>query len=73
MGLRSDRALLPGVELAGHAGSAHGLYSAMFFDPQRKFGFVVVTNGIRDVWFRDEVNRALYAHSIAGSAATAAE
>ena len=37
--------LIPGVELVGHTGSAYGLYSAMFFNPQEKYGFVVISNG----------------------------
>lgn len=37
--------LISGVELIGHTGSAYGLYSAMFFDPDKKYGFVVITNG----------------------------
>ena len=37
--------LLPGVELVGHTGSAYGLYSAMFFNPEEKYGFVVISNG----------------------------
>ncbi len=37
--------LIKGVTLKGHTGSAYGLYSAMFFDPKKKYGFVVITNG----------------------------
>jgi CubicO group peptidase (beta-lactamase class C family) len=37
--------LIPGKVMTGHTGSAYGLYSAMFFHPQEKFGFVVITNG----------------------------
>lgn len=37
--------LISGVELIGHTGLAYGLHSAMFFDPEKKFGFVVITNG----------------------------
>lgn len=37
--------LLPGVELVGHTGSAYGLYSALFFNPEEKYGFVVISNG----------------------------
>lgn len=35
----------PGIELVGHTGGAYGLRSAMFFDPAKKYGFVVITNG----------------------------
>lgn len=37
--------LIPGFVMKGHTGSAYGLYSAMFFQPDEKFGFVVITNG----------------------------
>ena len=45
MAIRTATELIPGKVLKGHTGSAYGLYSAMFFDPQDKFGFVVITNG----------------------------
>ena len=37
--------LVKGKTLKGHTGSAYGLYSAMFFHPKKKYGFVVITNG----------------------------
>jgi hypothetical protein len=37
--------LVPGKKMIGHTGSAYGLYSAMFFEPAEKIGFVVITNG----------------------------
>ena len=63
MAIRSANDLLPGKKLKGHTGSAYGLYSAMFFDPKEKFGFVVITNGclpdnkhdIRDILSRSIV------------------
>ncbi len=39
--------LVQGEVLVGHTGSAYGLYSAMFFHPRKKFGFVVITNGCK--------------------------
>ncbi len=39
--------LIKGVHLTGHTGSAYGLYSAMFFNPKEKFGFIVITNGCK--------------------------
>lgn len=45
LALKETETLIPGHHLVGHTGSAYGLYSAMFFDPQSKYGFVVVTNG----------------------------
>ncbi len=37
--------LIAGKILKGHTGSAYGLHSAMFFDPQKKYGIVVIING----------------------------
>ena len=37
--------LVDGVELVGHNGAAYGLFSAMYFDPKKKFGIVVISNG----------------------------
>lgn len=37
--------VIPGKIMTGHTGNAYGLYSAMFFQPKEKFGFVVITNG----------------------------
>lgn len=45
LGLLQNDRLISGLNLVGHTGSAYGLYSNMFFDPQEKFGFVVITNG----------------------------
>ncbi|GGK14807.1 hypothetical protein GCM10011394_25040 [Luteimonas terricola] len=71
LAIRTERALVPGVVLTGHTGSAYGLYSSMFFDAEAKYGFVVMTNGTRDTGIRDEVNRALYEHFIDGAALAA--
>ena len=38
---------MPGLTLTGHTGGAYGLRSAMFFDPEQKFGFVVICNGAK--------------------------
>jgi hypothetical protein len=52
--------------MTGHTGSAYGLFSAMFFEPQKGFGFVMITNGY-DPKYEDgftviqrDVIRALY-------------
>jgi len=37
--------LIAGKTMTGHTGSAYGLYSAMFFNPEEKFGIVVISNG----------------------------
>ena len=36
-----------GVKLTGHPGGAYGLTSAMFFNPDKHYGFVVICNGSR--------------------------
>jgi len=40
--------LIENKTLIGHTGSAYGLYSAMFFDPEEKIGFVAITNGVKE-------------------------
>ena len=45
MGLSRTSTLIPGEVMTGHTGSAYGLFSAMYFEPEKKFGFVVITNG----------------------------
>lgn len=35
----------PGDTLVGHTGDAYGMRSAMFFSPEKKFGFVVISTG----------------------------
>jgi CubicO group peptidase (beta-lactamase class C family) len=37
--------MVEGFTLTGHTGSAYGLLSAMFFNPNEKFGVVMITNG----------------------------
>lgn len=51
--------LIPGETLTGHTGSAYGLYSAMFFEPDKKFGIVVITNGCHPSE-KDGYNTVLY-------------
>lgn len=60
LALSESTTMLPGHTLVGHTGSAYGLYSAMFFDPKKKFGFVVVTNGGR-ASYRQDTNQLLAA------------
>ena len=40
-----DDSFAPGLELVGHTGGAYGLCSAMFFNPEEKYGFVVISSG----------------------------
>ncbi len=44
----ADEPLPEGVRMIGHTGSAYGLFSALFFDPAGKYGFIIIMNGIRD-------------------------
>jgi len=43
--LQKTDKLIEGEIMTGHTGSAYGLYSAMFFEKDKKFGFVVLCNG----------------------------
>ena len=45
LALLTTQKLIPGETLVGHTGSAYGLFSAMFFEPKKKFGIVVISNG----------------------------
>ena len=45
LAIRTVTDLIPGKVMKGHTGSAYGLYSMMFFQPEEKFGIVVITNG----------------------------
>ena len=48
LAIETNDKLINGKPLKGHTGSAYGLFSAMYFDPKEKFGFVVITNGTND-------------------------
>ena len=59
--MQTDK-LIPGKTMTGHTGSAYGLYSAMFFNPEEKFGIVVITNGCNPVYkdgFTEVIRRAV--------------
>ncbi len=66
MSLRQSDKLIPGELMTGHTGSAYGLYSAMFFQPKKGFGIVMMTNGCQPVYkdgfvtIQLETIRALY-------------
>ena len=45
LALSTSNKLIYGITLTGHTGSAYGLNSAMFFEPKKKYGFVVIING----------------------------
>ena len=50
--------MIKGEHLTGHTGSAYGLYSAMFFQPAKKFGVVVISNGC-DPGYTDGYNTVI--------------
>ncbi|HRT33876.1 MAG TPA: serine hydrolase domain-containing protein [Bacteroidales bacterium] len=66
MALEKVTNLIPGEVMTGHTGSAYGVYSAMFFNPDKRFGIVMMTNGCPPVYkdgftvIQGEVIRALY-------------
>ena len=43
--IRTSNQLLEGHTMIGHTGSAYGVYTSMFWDKDRNFGFIVMTNG----------------------------
>ncbi|MBB1644927.1 serine hydrolase [Sphingobacterium sp. UME9] len=45
LAIMNNAKIVHGVTLTGHTGSAYGLYSALFFNPKKKYGFIVITNG----------------------------
>ncbi len=44
-GLNNYTTLIPGETMTGHDGDAYGLLSAMYFEPLKKFGIVIISNG----------------------------
>jgi CubicO group peptidase (beta-lactamase class C family) len=46
MAIETSNKLIEGKSMIGHTGSAYGLYSLMFFEPKKQFGFVLITNGV---------------------------
>ena len=60
---------VPGITLVGHTGGAYGLSSAMFFDPEKKYGFVIICSGAHDGKGKDNVLHQgiarMYKHFIA--------
>lgn len=58
LAIMNTKKLISGVEMRGHTGSAWGLFSGMFFQPDKKFGFVVITNGCQ-TGYTDSYNNVL--------------
>lgn len=48
LALWRNRDYIPEVELVGHTGGAYGLRSAMFFHPEEKYGFIVISSGAKN-------------------------
>ncbi|MGN5954090.1 serine hydrolase domain-containing protein [Sphingobacterium lactis] len=53
LALLENTNLIAREHMVGHTGSAYGLYSNMFFEPEKKFGFIVITNGCRPTYVAD--------------------
>ena len=45
--IRISDQLIPGKTMIGHTGSAYGVYTSMFWDSEREFGIITMTNGCR--------------------------
>lgn len=62
--------IVKGEKFIGMTGSSHGNNSVMFFNPEKKYGFVVITNGYvpvskkRHISLARELVRPLYNHFI---------
>jgi len=52
---------LKGVDMIGHQGGAYGIHSSMFFNPDEKYGFIVICNGCNSGHYLDtQILRELY-------------
>ena len=65
LGFFHNRSVLKGEEVIGVRGSAHGVHSAMYFSPEKKFGIVVLCNGCTsDRPMKDTIAWILYKNLI---------
>lgn len=65
LALEKTDGFVKGVTLTGHTGGAYGLTSAMFFCPEKHFGFVVICNGSRHGYgVLGTAQRIMYRHFI---------
>ncbi|RAV29654.1 serine hydrolase domain-containing protein [Sinomicrobium soli] len=74
--LRNDGGVMvPGTELIGHTGSAYGLNSGMMFDPEKKYGLVMISSGFipADPDFRSRIMSILYDRFIESTPSEAPE
>src|SRR5574344_78074 len=46
--IRTTKDLIDGKTMIGHTGGAYGVFTSMFWDSSRKFGFIVMTNGCNE-------------------------
>ena len=61
--------VIKGVKLYGMTGGSHGIHSLLFFNPEKKFGFVVICNGCTSKaangsQMNYKIVRSLYRHII---------
>ena len=57
--------IVNGESFVGITGGANGVHSAMYFNPEMKYGFVVICNGCTsDIIMKDSVVKVLYNHLI---------
>lgn len=56
----TEHRLIPGEVMVGHTGSAYGLYSAMYFERDGKFGIIMMTNGCKPEYVADHFTRIQY-------------
>lgn len=57
--------IVDGESFVGITGGAHGVHSAMYFNPEKKYGFVVICNGCTsDIIMKDSIVKILYKYLI---------
>ena len=65
LGFFCDKKILKGESVIGVRGSAHGIHSMMLFNPEKKFGIVVICNGCTaDRRMKEGIALVLYNHLI---------
>ena len=69
----STTGLVSGHKMTGHDGIAYGAYTAMYWDKEKDFGIVIMTNGCDEEWASDDsefiilltkTSTALYNHFV---------
>lgn len=57
--------VVDGESFVGIVGGSHGIHSAMYFNPEKKYGFIVICNGCTyDTKMKDSIVKILYNHFI---------